>query len=372
MASTLQNLLKNKAEKDANQPKKGVLLSSTNQSQPVPTTTNQYQVLPTPAKKKTPTSPTKNFTKVPNSVTSEAIPQGLFKGLSKHTYDVLYKLTRGAINPVREIQLTRLELMKLTRLSENTQRAHVKYLSVAGLLKITYQTGKHEGSTYEVLVPEEIIGMTPADHHQVLPSSTNQYQPDTTSSKEYQNLVPVTSQNLVGVGTTNPIENKDTYKNANTLLNTNTNDDEEKLAFSLFIKKLAAVSTKLTGTGISRWDCERWGNLAELLVLELEIAARRTDNISSVPAFLTEVLRRKLRDVATPKSPKVKTDTVGKSHSGEYEIKPLDNQGRELALNQIRDFAGDEFLQDFKKWYTSEDWSWLINELEKESEKNSG
>jgi hypothetical protein len=38
-----------------------------------------------------------------------------------------------------------------------------------------------------------------------------------------------------------------------------------------------------------------------------------------------------------------------------YEIKPLDKQGREAAVEQLREIAGDEFLQDFEKWYTSED-----------------
>jgi hypothetical protein len=364
MASTLQNLLKNKAEKDAKQPDKKVLPSSTNQLQPVPTTTNHSQVVPTPTKQKIPISPTKNFTKVPNSVTSEAIPQGLFKGLSKHTYDVLYKLTRGAINPIREIQLTRLELMKLTGLSENTQRAHVKYLSIAGLLKITYQTGKHEGATYEVLVPEELQGITPTNPYQVVPTTTDQYQPEASSSKEYQKLVPVTSQNLVGVTTTNPIENKDPYGDSNTLIKTNTTDDEENHAFSLFIGTIVAASKKLTGKGISRRDREKWQTLAELLVLELEVAARRTDNISSVPAFLTEVLRRKLRDAPTTSKPsKVKIDTVGKPESDSYEIKPLDRKSREAALEQLREFAEDEFLQDFKKWYTKEDWNWLMKKL---------
>ncbi len=63
---------------------------------------------------------------------------------------------------------------------------------------------------------------------------------------------------------------------------------------------------------------------------------------------------------------KAKVDTVGKPNAtGEYEKKPLGEKSRESALLELRDFAGDEFLEDFKKWYTEEDWSWLMNELDR-------
>jgi hypothetical protein len=37
-----------------------------------------------------------------------------------------------------------------------------------------------------------------------------------------------------------------------------------------------------------------WREMAELLAMELKIAAGRTESVSSVPAFLTEHLRRRL------------------------------------------------------------------------------
>jgi hypothetical protein len=40
-------------------------------------------------------------------------------------------------------------------------------------------------------------------------------------------------------------------------------------------------------------EADRWGELAELLITELKIAAGRT-TVSSVPAFLAEHLRRRL------------------------------------------------------------------------------
>ena len=61
-------------------------------------------------------------------------------------------------------------------------------------------------------------------------------------------------------------------------------------------------------------------------------------------------------------------DVVGKFESGNYEIKPLDEAGREAALSELREFADEDFLADFKKWYVADDWNWLIEKLE-ESKK---
>ena len=121
----------------------------------------------------------------------------------------------------------------------------------------------------------------------------------------------------------------------------------------------AAAAKKFTGKGVSKREADAWGTLADLLILELEVVASRTDGISSVPTFLTEVLRRQFfasrQQQSSGEPAKAKIDTVGKSDSSVFEIKPLNQKGREEALAQLREFAGDDFLQDFKKWYTTED-----------------
>jgi len=68
---------------------------------------------------------------------------------------------------------------------------------------------------------------------------------------------------------------------------------------------------------------------------------------------------------SSAKPARAKTDTVGKPDAGAYEIKPLDQAGREAALEQLREFAEDEFLPDFRKWYTPEDWEYLTEALKK-------
>jgi hypothetical protein len=68
-------------------------------------------------------------------------------------------------------------------------------------------------------------------------------------------------------------------------------DDE---AFAALNSALRQMTREVTGREPSASDAERWRELAELLTTELKIAAARTDSVSSVPAFLTEHLRRRL------------------------------------------------------------------------------
>jgi len=300
-----------------------------------------------------PVSPENDFTKVANSIARQAIPERLFKGMSKNTYDALYLKTRGAINPVRKIRATKSDLIRWTGVSDVTLDKHIKHLKSVGLVKVDFIIGSHEGNWYEIFIPEEIDLASKPDQ----PNQPNQ----PNIPKKVGGEVP----NLVGgdwVGKTP--ENIGENAFPKTSLKTNTNDDE---AFAGFIEIFQSAVKEITGKKLSKRDNESLSKLANLLTLELKIAARRTDNISSVPAFLTEVLRRNLRDVPTGvnKPVKAKVDTVGKPEPDSYEIKPLDEKAREAALDQLRDFAEDDFLQDFKKWYTAEDWDWLIKELRK-------
>jgi len=311
-----------------------------------------HHPLPPPTTK-TDVSPTRDYTKVANSIARDAVPSGLFKGTSKATYDVLYLRTRGAINPTRSIKAVQSDVLIWTNVSHNTLRAHLKHLQSVGLIKVHYKLGDNNGAEYEVFLPEE-IDLT---SYHLLP-------PPTTS----QNMVGGTYQNLVvGGGGLMPENIDENEARKTSFKDSNINDDEKTAAFSAAIEKFDVATRKLTGKGISKREADHWNDFADLIILELEVAARRTNGISSVPAFLTEVLRRQFfashQQQSSNKSPKTKIDIVGKSDSESYEVKPLDENGRELALEQLREFAEDDFLQDFKKWYTEEDWQWLIKEL---------
>lgn len=227
-----------------------------------------------------PVAPERDFMRVPNSVVRDALPAGYFKGESKKTYDALYQRTRGAIMPRRTVRATLAEVMAWADVSHNTLKAHLKHLARVGLVRVHYVRGDNTGAEYEILTPEEA---PPTTHH---PPAT--HQPPTS-----QNLAPPTSQNLVLGGGGQLVEDKGLAEADKTSFKTNTekNDDE---AFALLLARLRKAVKDLTGKEPSVADAARWGELAELLDAELRIAAGRTGSISSVPAFFTEHLRRRL------------------------------------------------------------------------------
>jgi hypothetical protein len=319
---------------------------------------------PTPSTqiKKLPIAPERDFTRVANSIVRDAVRQGIFIGKSKQIYDFLYLKTRGAIQPKRSIRVTKSNLMRGSGIgSERTLLKNLSHLKSVGFIKVTEFDGQHGGNEYEVFLPEETQPTSPTPPTSVT-SRQAHYAP-----QKVESLPPVES-NVSGVAQTQ--QNQEFNGNLKLKINTNTEiDDESASAFSFVIEKLNAVSLELTGKGISMREKDKWESLVDLLILELRTAAKRTGSVSSVPAFLTEVLRRQFftqrQRRSSTKPSKTKPDTVGKSDSGTYEIKLLDQKGREAALEQLREFTGDDFLDDFKKWYTAEDWIWLMKELEK-------
>lgn len=317
-------------------------------------------------------APVRDYNKRANSIDRDALPLGYFPGASKKIYDAIYLRTRGAVVPTRTTQATRRELMDWSGIQNiKTINAHLKRLRESGLLKVTNFIGEQSGSIYEVFLPEEVGLELDPDQTQTRPNPDQKMDSD-----QYQKMV------WVGLG--KDIENKDTYSNAKTSLKTIKNDDDSVLA--IFAKKLGEASRKLTGKETSPNEAEKWGKLAELLILELEFAARNTKSISSVPAFLTEVLRRRLilnpeekNQTRSNKLDQKKSNrmNVGKNYddvessynpeTGEYEIKPLSEAGKAKALELVYEAkteGGNEFLEDLKKWYLPEDWEWLIKELE--------
>jgi hypothetical protein len=77
----------------------------------------------------------------------------------------------------------------------------------------------------------------------------------------------------------------------NTSVKDKNNDDDAALAG--LIAELKSANMELTGKEISIAENDRWRELAQVIIAELKIAASRT-TVSSVPAFLTEHLRRRL------------------------------------------------------------------------------
>ena len=91
----------------------------------------------------TATSPEKDFQKVPNSITRNILANGLFRGKSKQIYDYLWSVSRGAIQPKREVQKTHKEIMNGAGIgSRNTIVNGMKHLQSIGLIYFESDVGK--------------------------------------------------------------------------------------------------------------------------------------------------------------------------------------------------------------------------------------
>ncbi len=353
-------------------------------------------------------APEKDFTRVANSIVREAVPDGLFIGKSKQIYDYLYSITRGAVQPTRSVRVTKTNLMQNADIgSERTLRKNLIHLQSLGLIKIIEFEGQHQGNGYETFLPEEILSDPPHPPH---PRHSHQ-------SLQKVGGVPPAESGVGGVGQT--IENKEVYSDPKTLIKDFKSDDEpaalytsdNKIAFrqaevlaemsfetsgqlSLsdaniggMEKVINEISKKLIGKELKSNDNEKLRELAELLVMELEIAAARTDTISNVPAFLTEHLRRRLlgkpnvqtsNKTSGAKStgktgkdvPVDKIDNSIQTAAETYQAESLTAQARETVLKTMREYIGKgqrEFVMSLRDTYTTEDWKWLSKNLPDEA-----
>lgn len=242
---------------------------------------------PTPPRPSTPSrvstdsrpsiAPARDFTRTANSIVREAVPQGAFAGKAKQLYDFLYAQTRGAVVPRMSVTLSKIKLMAGADIgSEVTLKKNLDRLKAWGLIAERVVAGTHGGNEYTVHLPEEATpsrGSTPSRPSDPL-SNLEPLEP-LESSPSSPTLI-VDSQRPSG-------EPQTSFKTKAEKL-----DDDEAAPLA---RALAQAERELTGKVTA--DAAKWEQLADLLVTELKIAAGRT-NVSSVPAFLTEHLRRRL------------------------------------------------------------------------------
>ncbi len=228
--------------------------------------------------KSPPVAPERDFQRIPNSVTRKAIPEGLFRGKSKQVWDYLWSVTRGAVVPVRSTRKSRREIKTGAGLgSMVTVDAALEHLEAVGLIAVNPAIGSLSGNEYEVFTPEETSTSIPSI------SSTSRI-------TQKVDVLDVPDSSISS--TTYPVENTDTWRPPNTFIKTKEiNTDDE--AFADFVAAVRKTAKEITGREPSQAEAARWGEVAEVLMTELRIAAGRT-TISSVPAFLAEHLRRRL------------------------------------------------------------------------------
>ena len=234
-------------------------------------------------------APTRDFMKVANSIGREAVPAGMFKGKGKQIYDYLYSKTRGAITPTLAVQVSRREIMKGAHVgSDKTLRENLLHLRSKGLINWDDQEhrGEHSGNLYTVYLPEEATTMA-TQGTQGTEGNVGQFLPSVPRVE--------TTQGTQGL----PVDNADSSSSPKTSFKTNTIDDDERTALSDLNNIFTDAALKLTGRRPQANEREKWAELARVIVAELNEAAARAGSVSSVPAFLSEHLRRKFAQRAT-------------------------------------------------------------------------
>ena len=251
----------------------------------LPTATHQSPLLTTTQEQSPPVTnpaPARDFNRRANSLERDALPAGIFTGSSKKIYDALYLRTRGAVVPRKLVRASRKDLLAWTGIKNlKTIDAQLRLLMIAGLIVRHWERGQIDGSEYEVRLPEEV-------HYPPLATTPHDSPPNTTS----QNMTGGYSQISGSGGNSQTADFKRTSDDIKTDLRLTDRSDDEPLA--LLVANFEQVSRELTGKGLSTTEQEKWRELSELLTAELKIAAARTGSVSSVPAFLTEHLRRRL------------------------------------------------------------------------------
>ena len=302
-------------------------------------------------------SPQRDYQKVPNSITREAVPAGIFKGKSKLVYDYLWSQSRGAINPTRFVKVSRRQIKEKTAIgSMVTIDAALSHLISAGLIQKASAIGSATGNHYEVFAPDELASST-----------------STTSTSKLTHKVD--ELDVLKTGTTRQtqiIENNKGYQNLKTIFKDFEPFDDDSPVYAAF-RLLERSAKRATGKGLNKTDWKAFLDLMEIFVNETDLASARSKSVSSFGALGVENLRRRLYPKKYPKTSGLKDwRSVGKAQSEISEpldeIEPLSDDLKKTVLKSLQlmvEQNGRESVEVFKASYTPEDWQWLMNELTK-------
>ena len=227
----------------------------------------------------------------------------------QRVYSIMYRETvsRG----IRERHFGPKELCEKTGIrSDRTIRTALDGLIAKLSVEIvSHFNGSPLGPRYHLFEPKEIVSrrkvagmeIDPQSKKIITPVTTPVTTPATTGAatgdKSYRGT-GVETTGVTGVEITGVINKyintigSEVESAAGSSSNSTGRADDE--AYALLFSRLREAVRDLTGRDSTPAEAERWGELAELLVTELKIAAGRTGSVSSVPAFLTEHLRRRL------------------------------------------------------------------------------
>lgn len=316
-------------------------------------------------------SPERDFQKVANSIVREIVPSGIFIGKSKLIYDCLYLLTRGAINPARSVRVTKRILMNKAGIgSERTLLKNLTHLKSHGLIKITEYEGQHGGNEYEVFLPEEL-----SDSITQPTAPTPRTAHHAEQSPQKVGTLPPAQNEVSAVGLN--VDVKAVYEKSKTIFKDLEYIDDESNIVEIIVL-LNDAARRATGKDLTAKDFEALKEIIEIIISETDIARTRTQSVSVYMKLAAENLRRRLY----AKKPEIRSKNildnnwseVGRNQSeiaeydeqGNYIPKPLDEKGLEEALKILLDCKSwNAPVEDSKRFYTEEDWKWLMQNLEK-------
>ena len=307
---------------------------------------------------KTEVSPIRDFQKIPNSITRDAVPSGMFRGKSKLVYDLLWSKSRGKINPTRTVKISRREIKKETAIgSMVTIDAALNHLQSIGLIQVIRSVGSLSGNQYEIFAPDEILS-TPSS-----PSTSS----ITSLTQKMDELDILESGNTRRTQTE---VNKDNYHDTKTFFKDFLNLDDDLREILIM---LTDASNRATGKGLTKKDGEALRELIEIVIAETDIARTRTKSISVYLKFAVENLRRRLY-AENSKGKSNKPFEPGKKAINEIidtmpePVEPLNEDIKQTVLESLRQMVkqnGRESVEFFKINYTPEDWNWLMTEVDK-------
>jgi hypothetical protein len=282
--NSLGDFLKAKDAKEKGEASSENQLNPASLITPVTSVTPVTPVTDVPAVVRQTAAPSRDFTRVANSVVRDAIPAGIFTGKCKQLYDYLYSRTRGAIVPARFARIPTNQVMKGAGMTRHTFRAHIHRLISFGLIEVEEKPGEHGGNIYTVYLPEEVEANRDDSRHRGDKSDrghTGDKVPGVQGSQAHPGDRGI-SVGFIEVSS-NP---KTSYK-------TNTERSDDDAALAEMVAALKSATKEITGRDIVASESGRWKELSDVLIAELKIAAART-TVSSVPSFLAEHLRRRL------------------------------------------------------------------------------
>jgi hypothetical protein len=244
---------------------------------------------PSPPSPRPTVAPERDFQKVANSISRQAIPSGIFTGKAKQLYDCLYALTRGSISPSMTVRIARSALMKQSGIGAKvTLEQNLRRLITSGLITMKTIGGIQGGNEYTVYLPEEAVPSTGPS----TPPSTGTTHPSLPSGGEKLGALASLESRVPSIGPT--VDTQDTSEIPKTSFKTNTKNDDDAALAKIIFEPFAAAVLEATGRELTGADKAGLASVAETLAAEFKRAAGHTAGINAPGAFFATHLRRRL------------------------------------------------------------------------------